>query len=129
MPYCCVPGCGNKSTDPCCSNLTFHRLPITNKDLLNTWIHNLNLNEEHLPDHYRVCSAHFDSNSFRQSAWASKRCIQPGTAPIQFRHSHIYQNEANPFSYHTNLAYDVLKTSNLENTERKRAIYFIIIII
>jgi hypothetical protein len=145
MPYCCVPGCGNKSTDPRCLNLTFYRLPITNKDLLKLWIHNLNLNEEYLPDHYRVCSDHFDSNSFRQSTWASKRCILPGAAPIKFQFSHINQNETNPRNYFikpnlqlqfanfnncfdiNNLYYnqntkntiDVLKTSSLENTERK----------
>jgi hypothetical protein len=84
MPYCCVPGCGNKSSDPRCSQLTFHRLPITNKQVLEQWIEKLNLNEQYIPDHYRVCSAHFDLTCFRQSAWTSKRCVVPGSIPNKF---------------------------------------------
>ncbi len=85
MPYCCVPGCTNKSSDLRCIDTTFHRLPLNNKDLLNIWINNLNLREQtNIPDHYRVCSDHFDVNSFRQSPWASKRCLLPGSIPNKF---------------------------------------------
>ena len=80
MPNCCVPGCGNKSTDPRCVDITFHRLPINNKELLKDWIEKLNLNSYYnnnncnsqiddivvVPDHHRVCSDHFDINCFRQ---------------------------------------------------------------
>ena len=84
MPYCCVPGCGNNSSNCNRENLTFHRLPFVNQELLKAWTDNLNLKKTYLPDHYRVCSDHFDSQCFRQSAWASKRCIVPGSIPNKF---------------------------------------------
>jgi hypothetical protein len=85
MPYCCVPGCGNKSSDPRCATLTFHRLPLNKKRILDCWLERLNLAEQlHIPDHFLVCSEHFDERCFRQSAWASKRYVLPGSIPNKF---------------------------------------------
>ena len=85
MPNCCVPGCGNKSSDPRSIDITFHRLPLNNKELLKIWVENLNLNEDkNIPDHRRVCSEHFDLQCFRQTSHTTKRCLLAGSIPHKF---------------------------------------------
>jgi hypothetical protein len=104
MPNCCVPACGNKSSDARCYDITFHRLPLNNKDILKIWIENLNLNQDqNIPDHRRVCSQHFNLHCFRQTSHTTKRCLLAGSIPNKF----------DP------IAINLLK-GNLENTEGKQ---------
>lgn len=88
MPVCCVPGCRNKSSDPRCTDITFHRLPINNKETLKYWIENLNLtlkeDQNSKSDYKRVCSEHFDIQCFRQTSNTAKRCLLNGSIPHKF---------------------------------------------
>ena len=113
MPNCCAPGCGNKSSDPHLStDITFHRLPANNKEILKIWIENLNLKEEQLSssssaDYRRVCSEHFDLQCFRQNSHTTKRCLLPDSVPYKF----------DP------VAVNILK-GNLENTMEGKCLAF-----
>ena len=108
MPFCCVPGCGNKSPSLILNDITFHRLPLNNKDLLKIWINNLNLKEEDEEEeeeesvNKRVCSEHFDLQSFRQNSQTLKRCLLPGSIPYKFdsllfRKNNLENSEGNLF--------------------------------
>jgi hypothetical protein len=84
MPYCCVPGCENKGLELRNANITFHRLPINNCNVLRIWIEKLNLKpDSNILDHHRVCSQHFEANCFRKSTWPNKRLV-PGAIPNRF---------------------------------------------
>ena len=63
MPQNCISfGCPNTSSKS--SDISFHLLPLTNKEVLAKWI--LNIRKTHTPvnKHVKICSEHFDPSCF-----------------------------------------------------------------
>ena len=61
MHFCCVPCCSRNSIrEP---HLSFYRLPLTNKRLLNQWIHRICRKNLLINGNTRVCSKHFHQAS------------------------------------------------------------------
>lgn len=69
--FCAVPGCSNRSDRD--SHLSYHRLPLKNKQILKQWIHKIGRTNLPLNDSTRVCSEHFVNSKGRM--------LQPGEIP------------------------------------------------
>ena len=55
--FCAVPGCSNRSDRE--THLSYHRLPLKNKNVLKEWIHKIRRTNLPLKESTRVCSEHF----------------------------------------------------------------------
>ncbi len=58
-----VPGCNNQSDHE--SHLSYHRLPLKNKQVLKIWIHKIGRKQLPLNESTRVCSEHFVNSNGR----------------------------------------------------------------
>lgn len=61
---CIVPGCPNRSDKK--DNLKFHRLPLKNDRLLQTYLDLIGLTRSDITDNSRICSAHFSERGLWQ---------------------------------------------------------------
>lgn len=130
MPYCCVPGCGNKSSDLSQQqeqlnqkkDISYHRLPLNNQELLKIWCNNLNIPELSLSKNYRVCSEHFDTSCFRlqsiqtnnNTSTITKRLLINGSIPFKQQQLTFY-NSYNSENYEPNTMNNNLTTNNPYN--------------
>ena len=71
--FCVVPGCSNRSNRE--KDLSYYRLPLKDKKLLQVWVHKIGRKNLPLNGNSRVCSQHFEPNSARG------RCLLPGEYP------------------------------------------------
>ena len=71
--FCVVPGCSNRSNRE--KDLSYYRLPLKDKKLLQVWVHKIGRKSLPLNGNSRVCSQHFEPNSARG------RCLLPGEYP------------------------------------------------
>ncbi|XP_071954979.1 uncharacterized protein [Antedon mediterranea] len=97
MVFCMAFGCSNassrkdrKSTNKV--NVSFHRLPLHNKDLLRKWVASLKLENPHVNVHSRVCSEHFEKDMFEDNSVKVSlgrkptRRLKPDAVPTQLAH-------------------------------------------
>lgn len=61
---CVVPGCSNRSDRE--KDLSYHRLPLKNKQLLKVWIHKMGRKNLPVNESSRVCSSHFINSANRR---------------------------------------------------------------
>ena len=71
--FCVVPGCSKRSNRE--KDLSYYRLPLKDKKLLQIWIYKIGRKNLPLNGNSRVCSEHFEPNSARG------RCLLPGEYP------------------------------------------------
>ena len=62
--FCCVPGCSKRSERD--KDVSFHRLPRHDKQLLKLWIHKIGRKDLRVSASTRVCSRHFVSSKGRK---------------------------------------------------------------
>ena len=94
MPNKCVAvGCHAKRNE----NVTYHRFPLQNKELLSLWLKHVNRKDFIPTKHSVLCSYHFSESDFstttkdtnnyrkqRRSRTLKKRCLKEGSVPSKF---------------------------------------------
>lgn len=84
---CCVPECNTPGY--ICENgksITFHKLPLKNKELLDKWIAKMRRDPGQyfkVTDHTRICSRHFKDEDVHQTP-SGRRRIKEGAVPTVF---------------------------------------------
>ena len=93
MPYCIAYGCSNRSEDYQ-RGISFFRLPLKNKALLEKWLAKLRLEDPPLKETSRLCSAHFTDDCFERDLKAelmpgtkSKRILKADAVPTVFTYT------------------------------------------
>ncbi|XP_053145014.1 THAP domain-containing protein 1-like [Hemicordylus capensis] len=93
---CCAIKCSNKYVRG--SNISFHRFPLRNKQLLKKWVVNIRRQNFH-PTHSQViCSEHFTEEDFKIKVVASgkRRKLKPKAVPTIFSFPERLQKRVKP---------------------------------
>ena len=82
--HCIAFGCKNRSSKAECRDLSWHLLPLSNKNLLAQWL--LKLRRENTPVNKNsyVCSQHFEANCFIKPMGGQRIRLKPDSIPTKF---------------------------------------------
>ncbi|XP_067655067.1 uncharacterized protein [Haliotis asinina] len=90
MVFCMAFGCSNKN-DAYERGVSFHRLPLNQKALLEQWLLSMRLENPHVTQHARVCSDHFSPDCYLPDrkldlgmGGKRKRMLKPNAVPTLF---------------------------------------------
>ena len=82
--HCVAFGCTNRSDKPACKGLSWHSLPLNNKELLKTWLVKIRRENTPLSKNSFLCSEHFDKECFTRSFAGRKVSLKRGSVPTLF---------------------------------------------
>ena len=82
--HCVAFGCLNRSDKPTCKKLSWHSLPLNNKELLKTWLVKIRRENTAVSKNSFLCSEHFDKKCFSKSFAGRKVSLKPESVPTIF---------------------------------------------
>ena len=82
--HCIAFGCQNRSSKAECKDLSWHLLPLSNKNLLAQWL--VKLRRENTPVNKKsyVCSQHSEANCFIKPMGGQRIRLKPDSIPTKF---------------------------------------------
>lgn len=85
--HCIAFGCTNRSNKVTCKHLSWHSLPLNNKELLKAWLAKIKRENTPLSKNSFLCSEHFEKECFSRSFAGRKVTLKPGSVPTIFSFS------------------------------------------
>ena len=84
VKHCIAFGCQNRSSKAECKDLSWHLLPLSNKNLLAQWLVKLRRKNTPVNKNSYVCSQHFDTNCFIKPIGGQRIRLRPDSVPTKF---------------------------------------------
>ena len=84
VKHCIALGCQNRSSKPECKDLSWHSLPLSNKNLLAQWLVKLRRENTPVNKNSYVCSQHFEANCFIKPMGGQRIRLKPDSVPTKF---------------------------------------------
>ena len=82
--HCIAFGCQNRSSKGECKDLSWHLLPLSNRNLLAQWLVKLRQGNTPVNKNSYVCSQHFEANCFIKAMGAQRIRLKPDSVPTKF---------------------------------------------
>ena len=82
--HCIAFGCQNRSSKVACKELSWHLLPLSNKNLLAQWLVKLRHENTPVNKNTYVCSQRFESNCFIKPRGGQRIRLKPDSIPTKF---------------------------------------------
>ena len=82
--HCIAFGCQNRSSKAERKDLTWHLLPLSNKNLLAQWLVKLRRENTPVNKNSYVCSQHFEANCFIKPMGGQRIRLKPDSVPTKF---------------------------------------------
>lgn len=84
VKHCIAFGCTNRSSKEECSGLSWHILPLSNKELLETWLVKIHRVNTPVSKNSYVCSKHFEPECFTKPLGGQRIRLKAGSVPTKF---------------------------------------------
>ena len=84
VKHCIAFGCQNRSSKAECKDLSWHSLPLSNKNLLAQWLVKLRRENTPVNKNSYVCSQHFEANCFIKPMGGQRIRLKPDSVPTKF---------------------------------------------
>ncbi|KAL9973404.1 hypothetical protein ACROYT_G019860 [Oculina patagonica] len=84
VKHCIAFGCQNRSSKAECKDLSWHSLPLSNKNLLAQWLVKLRRENTPVSKNSYVCSQHFEANCFIKPVGGQRTRLKPDSVPTKF---------------------------------------------
>lgn len=84
VKHCIAFGCQNRSSKAECKDLSWHSLPLSNKNLLAQWLVKLRRENTPVNKNSYVCSQHFEANCFIKPMGGQRIRLKPDSVPTNF---------------------------------------------
>ena len=82
--HCIAYGCKIRSTKEESKELSWHLLPLSNKELLGTWLIKIKRTNTPVSKNSYLCSEHFEEERFIKPLGGQRIRLKPGSAPTKF---------------------------------------------
>ena len=82
--HCIAFGCQNRSSKAECKELSWHLLPLSNKNLLAQWLVKLRRENTPVNKNSYVCSQHFEASCFIKPMGGQRIRLKPDSIPTKF---------------------------------------------
>ena len=84
VKHCIAFRCQNRSSKVECKDLSWHLLPLSNKNLLPQWLVKLHGKNTRVNKKSYVCSSHFDTNCFIKLIVGQRIYLKPDSVTTKF---------------------------------------------
>ncbi|XP_074635837.1 uncharacterized protein LOC141894173 [Acropora palmata] len=82
--HCIAYGCKSRSTKEESKELSWHLLPLSNKELLRTWLIKIKRTNTPVSKNSYLCSKHFEEECFIKPLGGQRIRLKPGSVPSKF---------------------------------------------
>ena len=82
--HCIAYGCKSRSTNENSKELSWHLLPLSNKELLRTWLIKIKRTNTPVSKNSYLCSKHFEEECFIKPLGGQRIRLKPGSVPTKF---------------------------------------------
>ena len=84
VKHCIAFGCQNRGYKAECKDLSWHLLPLSNKNLLVQWLEELRRENTPVNKNSYICSQNFESNCFIKPTGGQRIRLKPDSIPTKF---------------------------------------------
>lgn len=84
VKHCIAFGCHNRSSKAECKDLSWHLLPLSNKNFLAQWLVKLRRKNTPINKNSYVCSQHFEASCFIRPMGGQRIRLKPDSVPTKF---------------------------------------------
>ena len=84
VKHCIAFGCQNRSSKAECKDLSWHLLPLSNRNLLAQWLLKLRRENTAVNKNSYVCSQHFEASCFIKPLGGQRIRLKPDSIPTKF---------------------------------------------